>query len=321
MLRRISRHFLAIDPIFLVLKKLKLDERYELSFVRIKVGNSFLYNINYLNRLAKRKKRKNGSKRKRLYGTVIQHQSTWLLSVQLLVFLLMNKSQQFIEVKAWQGNFIKCEVFNCQFLIFPSFLYNLSSDSDSKIGPKIPQVQDQRYQHPHQQGIQHTPPQQPPVYPGYPTHSAQGVPGIPPGPPPAPYPGYVPSSAPFAHQLPGYISPLTTQGTTSQQYSQDRQPIPQQIHRSNPSSGMSASSSAPAPPLPPTPLAMGQSPPAPPAPPTPPLPPIPPSKTGRTIEDEVELSLMIKRQKMDPSVGGGLVSAEEWIELHQVMML
>jgi splicing factor 3A subunit 1 len=193
----------------------------------------------------------------------------------------------------------------------------LTSDSDSKIGPKIPQVQDQRYQHPHQQGIQHTPPQQPPVYPGYPTHSAQGVPGIPPGPPPAPYPGYVPSSAPFAHQLPGYISPLTTQGTTSQQYSQDRQPIPQQIHRSNPSSGMSASSSAPAPPLPPTPLAMGQSPPAPPAPPTPPLPPIPPSKTGRTIEDEVELSLMIKRQKMDPSVGGGLVSAEEWIELHQ----
>jgi len=183
----------------------------------------------------------------------------------------------------------------------------LTSDSDSKIGPKIPQLQDQRYQHPHQQGM-HSSSQQPPVYPGYPTQ-------IPPGPPPAPYPGYVPSSAPFAHQLPGYIS---TQGTnvTSHPSSHARPPIPQQIHRPNPPSGMSASSSAPAP-LPPTSLAMGQSPPAPPAPPTPPLPSIPSSKTGRTIEDEVELSLMIKRQKMDPSVGGGLVSAEEWIELHQ----
>ncbi|GBB99833.1 hypothetical protein RclHR1_03650009 [Rhizophagus clarus] len=161
----------------------------------------------------------------------------------------------------------------------------LTSDSDSKIGPKIPQAQDQRYQHPHQQGIQHSSSiQQPPIYSGYPTHSA---PGIPPGPPPAPYPGYVPSSAPFAHQLPGYISPLSTQA-----------------------------SSISAPPLPPTPLAMGQSSLAPPAPPTPPPPPIP-SKIGRAVDDEAELPSMLKRQKMDAFAGGSLVSVEEWIESHQ----
>ncbi|CAB4394288.1 unnamed protein product [Rhizophagus irregularis] len=159
----------------------------------------------------------------------------------------------------------------------------LTSDSDSKIGPKIPQAQDQRYQHPHQQGMQHSSSiQQPPIYSGYPTHSA---PGIPPGPPPAPYPGYVPSSAPFAHQLPGYISPLTTQAM-----------------------------STPAPPLPPTPLAMGQSSLAPPAPPTPPP---PPSKIGRAVDDEAELPAMLKRQKMDALAGGSLVSVEEWIESHQ----
>ncbi|CAI2172380.1 10824_t:CDS:2 [Funneliformis geosporum] len=155
--------------------------------------------------------------------------------------------------------------------------------------------------------MQH-PSQQPPVYPGYPTHS-QGAPGMPSGLPPAPYPGYVSSSAPFAHQLPGYIS---TQGTssTSQQSSQARPPIPQQIHRPNQPSGMSGSS-APAPPLP---LAMG---PSPPAPQTPPIPPVPSSKVGRNIDDETELSYMTKRQKMDNLISiGSLVSADEWIELH-----
>lgn len=196
------------------------------------------------------------------------------------------------------------------------FLFLHFSDSDSKIGPKIPQVQDQRYQHPHQQGMQHSSSiQQPPIYSGYPTHSA---PGIPPGPPPAPYPGYVPSSAPFAHQLPGYISPLTTQGTNiiSQQSSQVFTTIPQQIHRPNSSLAMSTSS-VPAPPLPPTPLAMGQSSLAPPAPPTPPP---PPSKIGRAVDDEAELPAMLKRQKMDALSGGSLVSVEEWIESHQVTL-
>ncbi|CAG8666958.1 4792_t:CDS:2 [Dentiscutata heterogama] len=153
----------------------------------------------------------------------------------------------------------------------------LTSDSDSKIGPRIPQLQDQhshqhQIQHIHQQGLQqHMPSAQQPMYASYPSHTTQNVP-IPQGPLPVAYPGYVGSSAPFAHQLPGFITPIAPVTMSSQSPSQVRPPIPPipQLHRQS-------------------------------------LP-----------EDEVDMGILPKRQKLDNSSSmGALVSEEEWIASHQ----
>ncbi|RIB04404.1 Pre-mRNA splicing factor PRP21 like protein [Gigaspora rosea] len=159
----------------------------------------------------------------------------------------------------------------------------LTSDSDSKIGPRIPQLQDQhshqhQLQHIHQQGLQqHIPSAQQPMYTSYQSHTTQNVP-IPQGPLPVAYSGYVGSSAPFAHQLPGFITPIASQSVNmaSQQPSQVRPPIPTipQFHRQ--------------------------------------------SLPGRTIEDEVDMGILPKRQKLDNNSSmGTLVSEEEWIASHQ----
>ncbi|CAG8688919.1 3687_t:CDS:2, partial [Scutellospora calospora] len=112
--------------------------------------------------------------------------------------------------------------------------------SDSKIGPRIPQIQDQHsHQHQilhlHQQGLQqHMSSTQQPIFTGYPFHTTQNVP-IPQGLLPVTYSGYVDSSAPFARQLPGFVEPTSPQNVNMafQQPSQVRPPIPHipQLHR------------------------------------------------------------------------------------------
>ncbi|CAG8662381.1 5428_t:CDS:2, partial [Cetraspora pellucida] len=94
---------------------------------------------------------------------------------------------------------------------------------------------------------------------------------------PVAYSGYVGSSAPFAHQLPGFIAPIASQNVNmaSQQPSQVRPPIPQ-------------------------------------------IPQLRQSLPGRTMEDEVDITMLSKRQKLDNgSSMGSLVSEEEWIASHQ----
>lgn len=217
------------------------------------------------------------------------------------------------------------QFFICLFIILSIVLFTVLfvvlffyfSDSDSKIGPKIPQPQDQ-HSHPHH--IQsHMPTQQhnPPIFPGYPSHNSQGAPG---GHPPVTYSSYSGSTTPFSHQLPGYITPAS-QSVTGQP-SSTRPPIPpapQHFHRPPlPGMGMNPVN-VPPPPLPPTP----QSHQTPPIPPQPSVPPAPsPVKSGRILEEENENYGISKRTKLDGGISvGTLVPEEEWLMIHQVYFM
>ncbi|CAG8437111.1 4207_t:CDS:2 [Diversispora eburnea] len=191
----------------------------------------------------------------------------------------------------------------------------LTSDSDSKIGPKIPQPQEQN-PHPHhmQQNLQsHMLTQQhnSPIFPGYPSHNSQGAPG---GLPPVTYSSYTGSSAPFSHQLPGYITPVS-QGMTGQPSSARPPipPVPQHFHRPPlPGMGMNPVN-VPPPPMPPAPQSHQT-----PLVPSPSAPPVPPVKPGRLLEEENEVFGISKRTKLDSGLSvGALVPEEEWTMIHQ----
>ncbi|CAG8562523.1 13359_t:CDS:10 [Ambispora leptoticha] len=173
----------------------------------------------------------------------------------------------------------------------------LTSDSDSKIGPRIPLSQDSQQQLHHQQTsihqqmLQHQQMQQTSqslhsnqqsVFTAYPSHSINSV--VPQGPNAAMYSSYVHSSAPFAHQLPGYIPPMSSPGAG--QAIPSRPPATPMQHRpAQPSSA----------PLPPAPLmAQGSL-----------------STSGEGHEDETELNPPTKRQKLDAN--GGLIAEDVWL--------
>ncbi|CAG8440518.1 3456_t:CDS:10 [Ambispora gerdemannii] len=167
----------------------------------------------------------------------------------------------------------------------------LTSDSDSKIGPRIPLPQDSQQQLHHQQASLHQMLQhqmqhqgqtsqsmhsnQQPVFTAYPIN-----PVVPQGPNAAMYSGYVHSSAPFAHQLPGYMSsPGAGQAIPS------RPPAPSMQSHHRPAQ----QSSALAPPS-----AQGSLP-----------------NSGEGHEDETELGPATKRQKLDAS--SGLIAEDVWL--------
>ncbi|KAG9290545.1 hypothetical protein G9A89_020915 [Geosiphon pyriformis] len=194
----------------------------------------------------------------------------------------------------------------------------LTSDSDSKIGPRIPLSQDPQQHLLHQPSPQHqllqhqlqplqgasSPNSQPTPFPGYPSLPTTSNPVMPPVSSAGVYSGYVASSAPFAHQLPGYIAPISAQVSSSHMHARPPMPsVPQSLNR------------------PTQPQIMSVAP--------PPLPPAPPSlpssgsngtqEIGRANEEsEFTLGPSNKRQKIEGI--GGLVSEDIWLSNNQAVI-
>ncbi|CAG8575996.1 8929_t:CDS:10, partial [Racocetra fulgida] len=136
---------------------------------------------------------------------------------------------------------------------FSGYRSDIFGNEETEIGRKIGEEEEKKKRIEKEKvvwdGMQpHISSTQQPIFTGYPSHTTQNVP-IPPGPLPVAYSGYVGSSAPFAHQLPGFIAPIAPQNVnmTSQQPSQVRPPIPPipQLRQSLPENNVLSSARSP----------------------------------------------------------------------------